>query len=119
MTDKLRTMIDTFLSERRESDGGWAPVEPQDMEQLTEILHALIAAKWGADPDGDRPVEHVLVDRTRYEGNYFFNLPYWNEAQSEQEHESILQYHMTNTRIAIGGLDRTLRNMAYRKETDR
>ena len=122
MTDKLGNMIDTFLSQRRESDdGGWAPVTPDDMKQLDGILWALIEAKWGKDPDGDRPVEYTLVDRTRYERNCFFSPHYWDwdKSQPEQKRNNILRDHMANTRIAISGLDRTIRCMeAYRKETD-
>ena len=113
---EINRMIQEFLKDTHHSDGGWAPVEPQDMEQLHSILQALIAAKWDADPDGDRPVEYTLVDRNRYEGNRFFDLPYWHKAQTEQERMNILKDHMLNAQIAIGGLDRTLKCMAHREE---
>lgn len=58
------------------SDGGFAPVTPKELEQLHDIIGALIAAKYEADPDGDLPVEVILTDRTRYERPFTSAIPY-------------------------------------------
>ena len=114
---EINRMIQEFLKDTRHSDGGWAPVEPQDMEQLYAITQSLIVAKWGADADGDRPVEHALVDRTRYEGNHYFDLPYWHKAQSEQECMEILRTYVLNAQIANDRLAWALKTLAYGKES--
>lgn len=81
------TMSDTFtqISERiraflasgqTPSSGGFAPVAEDELEQLHGIVHALIEAKYEADPDGDLPVEASLVDRTRFERPMHIAIPY-------------------------------------------
>ena len=73
---KLLAKIESFLTTRSLSDGGWAPVSKEDFDSLDEIFSELIDAKWGADPDGDRPINFKLIDRTRFEPDHFDLYPY-------------------------------------------
>lgn len=52
----LQDRIEAFLSTRRESDGGWAKITPDDVHLLSEIVHRLIEAKCEPDADGDYPL---------------------------------------------------------------
>lgn len=63
----LLRRIGAFLAERKKSDGGYAPVDPVEIERLHAIVADLIALKYEADPDGDQPVRVHLTDLTRYE----------------------------------------------------
>ena len=112
MTDKIRDQIQEFLSERRLSDGGWAPVEQQDFWQLDDIIQSLISAKWGADADGDRPVEYTLIDRTLYTGTFFLPIRYMYDA-NKTELMSIMRDCMTNVSIAQSQLSTAIRMMLY------
>ena len=91
--------IKTFLKERRESNGGgWAPVTDEDMEQFHEVIYALIEAKWGADADGDRPMEYKLIDRTRYKSLHYFPIPYGHkDGKREEEFDNAI----TNLSMAM------------------
>jgi hypothetical protein len=63
----LNRRIEAFLKNKKESNGGYAPVEPKEVEDLYAIVHALIGLKYETDPDGDLPIHVILTDRTRYE----------------------------------------------------
>lgn len=69
----LLRQIGVFLAERKKSDGGYARVDPAEIDQIHAIVSALIALKYETDPDGDLPVRVNLTDVTRYERP--FHLP--------------------------------------------
>lgn len=58
----LQAKIETFLSTRRESDGGWAKITSDDVRLLDEIVYNLIEAKCEPDSDGDFPIRFYLVN---------------------------------------------------------
>ena len=109
MTDEIGQLIQAFLAWPRHSTGGWSPVEPQDMRQLDDIVHALVAAKWEADPDGDYPVDHILVDRTRYEPNHFISTRYLHKMHTKKERLYYIRDCMTNVLIAQDRLNIALK----------
>jgi acyl-CoA-binding protein len=75
LPSSLLDRITAFLATPSPSqDGGYALVDEADMGQLADILRELIAAKYEADVDGDRPVSFQLVDRTRYQWQPFMML---------------------------------------------
>lgn len=63
--EELLSKIDVYLSERKKSNSGWAPVELEEMRLLNDIIHNLITLKYEEDVDGDLPVEWHAVDRTK------------------------------------------------------
>jgi len=91
MTDisKLTARITAFLAQgKTPSDGGFAAVTTDELEELNGIIGDLIAAKYAVDPDGDLPVEFQLTDRTRYERPFNVVIPYSHKPYanySEQE----------------------------------
>ena len=114
---KLQKMINDFLEERRISEyGGWAPVTKEDMNALRDILVELIELKWSADPDGDRPMNFVLVDRTRYGSFHFHPVPYEHKCKTDEEALLAIELHHLNLRIASEGLDRAMRLWKVRRE---
>jgi hypothetical protein len=80
MTDTITQIserIAAFLANgQTPSQGGFAAVAEDELEQLHGIIHALIGAKYEVDPDGDLPVEFSLVDRTRFERPMQVAIPY-------------------------------------------
>jgi len=115
--DELLAKIQFFLESPRQSDGGWAPVEKQDMIQLSDIIQALISAKWQPDADGDLPVEVGIVDRTRYEPQPGIAVRYFHKAQSDAERMDIIRQHMLNVRAASSRLDAVLRTVLLSGDT--
>lgn len=102
--------IEQFLKEPRESEcGGWAPVTGTDIDQLAEIIRALISAKWGGDADGDLPIEVRIVDRTVFQRMHYFPIPYQYKAEDEMAKQDILDRLSMNAQTAIGELSTHLK----------
>ena len=79
--EQLHELIDTYLDERRDSNGGWAKITHKDMADLHAIIQSIIDLKCEPDPDGDRPIEYALVDRQthRFEIDpWLLTMPYEN-----------------------------------------
>ena len=104
----LDKLIDKFLAERRVSDGGWAPVTESDSYQLNAIIERLVRMKWTADPDGDRPIEWRIIDRTQFGRLQYAPVPYEHDADGELGLER-LNIVLLNANIANRELDVTLR----------
>jgi hypothetical protein len=83
MRDDLQQAIDTFLEERRESNGGWAPVTHEDMAQLHSIINLLIEKKWAENDGGNLPVEYRMVDRNKEHFIWPCMLPYTHTDHTE------------------------------------
>lgn len=111
-TKTLQTTIDQFLAERRESDGGYAPVEDGDLELLNDVIGLLVAAKWGKDPDGDRPIEYMIVNRTTHRMPYFQPVPYlkYNGTSAEIEAHARATFGNLETATREAALYMRLRN---------
>lgn len=100
MRSKINRLLDEFLAERRESEGGWAPVTQDDFLQLKAILRTIIEFKWGADPDGDRPINFLIVDRTKYRPIQYFPVPYDHYEASKKETYEAMNTLLSNLDMA-------------------
>jgi len=121
-------LLKEFLSEHRESkDSGFAPVTEQDMQQLYELMHAIVTAKWSPDCDGDRPINFDIIDRTRFEPMHWAKTPYRHHAECMENRmaanrllEDILDSCVTNVRTAAARLDTEIRvRQYYRREEEK
>lgn len=74
--ERIVEMVRYFLSERRESKGGWAEITDADVVSLNDIISVLVVAKCDRDPDGDFPIEWLVVNRLRFERLHFVPQPY-------------------------------------------
>ena len=110
----IHERLDAFLAERRKSDGGWAEVRDGDMTELSELIYAIIKAKFEEDADCDLPVEYNLTDRTKYHSNHFFNVPYHFDRGEEALFDA-LSAAETNVSIAAGTLRSLCREIEYRR----
>lgn len=81
----IHNMIDQFLKERKKSDGGWAPVDNNELVALTKIFEKLIGAKYQKDPDGDLPIQGLFIDLTTCETMHFKPMPHTHAKQGEDE----------------------------------
>lgn len=100
MRRELQEQIDAFLTERREGGSRYAPVTPEDIKQLNDILWGLICDKWTPDCDGDHPVSYHLTDKTKNESAFFFDIPHLDMDASEKEYLDYLDLVLTNLDIA-------------------
>lgn len=110
----LLIALEAFLcpQEKRKSTGGYAPVEDGDMNDLAQILRMLIERKWETDPDGDRPVDWELIDRTKYEPMpYRRQIPYRHHDEGldpigkEELASEVLEACITNAQSAMQRLN--------------
>ena len=96
--------LQKFLAEFREPDGtGWAPVTEGDMELFHRLMQAIIEAKFGSDVDGDRPIDYILIDRTKYWPLHYMHIPYYRTAEDEggSNLDDCLDTALANMSIAV------------------
>lgn len=72
----LDSLIDRFLEDHRESEGGYAKVTTEDIHLLYEIIRELIELKCDKDPDGDLPIEFEIVNLRTHEPMHYGQVPY-------------------------------------------
>lgn len=109
----LHEMLDRFLAERRESKGGWAEFPDEDMKLFAEFLCGLREAKFEPDPDGDYPLEFVLVNRTVHQGYFYRPVPYVRSS-TDNRLLSALRIAEANLGIAKWQLEMLLRYVEVR-----
>ncbi len=74
---QLLNKINKFLKTKVKNDGtGWTPIDRDDLGQLQDIFSDLIDLKWDRDCDNDVSLQVKVIDRTKFEPNYFENIPY-------------------------------------------
>lgn len=105
----LNHLIDEWLADYRESDGGWAAITREDIFDLYSIVRCLINLKCQADPDGDRPIDFHLVNRTQYWPLQFCNVPYDHESPASD----VLKALLSNATRANGQLDNFLQTLKH------
>jgi hypothetical protein len=76
VNDDINRLVKQFLKDRRPSNGGWAEVTDDDMRQLKQIVDLLIEAKAEVDPDGDRAIEYILINRRVEYMPHFYPIKY-------------------------------------------
>ena len=101
MKQELHDMLEKFLSTQSKSDGGWAAVSYEDMENLYDIFHKIIEMKYEVDADGDVPVQVKLVDRTKFQKLPYLPLPLMGGyPKSAEEFQDALRYASSNLSMA-------------------
>jgi len=113
----IKELKEQFLSEHRESDGGYAPVCLGDLYLLDHIISKFVAAKWDADPDGDHPISWEIVDRTEFRGMIYQPVPYLHfedtdDREKVSAHEEALLF---NLEVAVEQWSRYQRSKKFNK----
>jgi hypothetical protein len=115
--DTLFKRIDAFLAEKKKSNGGYAPVTDQEMQQLRDIFDRLVALKYEQDPDGDLPVDAILVDRTRFEKPLYLPIRHTHKAvdgMSELElHQEAADRYSSIAQWATSRVQQSLKAVSY------
>jgi len=90
--------IRKFVEDHRESEGGWAKVNPKDIFTLDSIIKELLELKYDLDPDGDLPIDWVFVDRTRYYHPFLYHcqMPYPHKLRTLKDYIDQLRHAETN-----------------------
>lgn len=108
----LLEYITAWLEEpRRESDGGWAPVGEGEVEALESIIWGFIRARWGPDPDGDLPIEFIVVNRTTHQRLPFRPVRYASHVRQQRYEELERSVDAAHCREAIANLRSALEAM--------
>lgn len=106
-TLEIIELVEDFLEERIPSvNNEFAPVSKEDFVALGNILNELVEAKWAPDPDGDYPIEAVIVNRHNRE-----HLPY---SAVTYRHVDKKQYK----RDVVTNLFTALRDMVLSQDLD-
>lgn len=82
----IRNKIDSFLAERRKSEGGYALITDQDVKDLSGIIRGLIELKCERDPDGDLPIQFALCNRRTHHfavDPWINTVPYRDDEEDE------------------------------------
>jgi hypothetical protein len=92
--------IEDFLEVRELSvNNGFALVSKEDFAALVEIIDALVEAKWAPDPDGDYPIETLVINRNNHE-----RLPYRAVAYRHIDKKQYQRDIVTNLSTALGDM---------------
>lgn len=118
---KLLQQLERFLKERRRSEGGYAQITHQDMNDLYAIIRTIIKEKCEADPDGDYPIDVQLTDRTRFRPLHFMPVPYIRPSVDcdTEELDDILDKHFYNLSVAMDAVKDCRLSIRARKDAVR
>lgn len=114
----LDQLIDHFLEDHRESDGGYAKVTTDDIHLLYKIIRELIDIKCDRDPDGDFPIEFEIVNRRTHESMHYGQVPYRDpicEGQDSIPFMEMVRVLQMNLNIAASRLDNEF-SVEYHRE---
>lgn len=109
MNKRLASKIDKFIKDRRRSEGGWPPVADGDIQQLYEVIRAIINAKFDLDPDGSSVIEFRIVDRSKGWMPYFQAMPYSHKIDNDGDWETLFEIALNNLGEAQRAIDTALR----------
>lgn len=117
----LDSLIDSFLEDHRESDGGYAKITPEDIQELHEIVRELIELKCDKDPDGDLPIEFEIVNRRTHESMQYAPVPYRNGEDGDGDPTPFMEMLRTlvlNMNISTSRVDNEF-SVEYHRELQR
>jgi hypothetical protein len=102
-----------FFEVKKESTGGWAPVENDEVATLADIFNDIIHNKYEMDPDGDVPINFRLIDRTKYEPMHYYPLRYSHHAKTLEELVDIAEEAEYNLSIAFDKVKNSFRSIKW------
>jgi len=114
---KMDKCIQKFLRNRRESNGGWAKITEQDVMDLRDIINLLIDLKCEKDPDGDLPIEYILINRRKEYLPHFYCIQYDDDTLDQLF--AVMEKKYFNLFIAQSDLDTTMRIWSYRRAIEK
>lgn len=96
----LPNAIERFLQTPNKKEDGWPSISDDDMVEFSELVDALIEAKWGRDSEGDLPVYACAYNR-RMEALLW---PYPVLKQRREPNEDLVDLERKNLRWLLGGV---------------
>ena len=83
---QLFELINNFITGRKVSQGGYAPVTKQEIHDINHIIEKLLELKYERDSDGALPITWAIVDRTKYYNPFlrYSQLEYPSNAQNDE-----------------------------------
>ena len=110
----LNNLFVNFLKKKGKSDGGWAEVSDDDIDDLHEIMEELLVLKYEEDADGDLPIEFVITNRNTHESNNFLRTQYTHKLNPDEK-KLELSRRMANVSMANQSLEQIIRSMEHDK----
>lgn len=107
--EKVRRLLDEFLTERVESDGGsWPEVSDKDFQALHELFEAIVDAKFERDCDGDSVINFAVVNRKKHMPLHHMPIGYTHKAKSLADLIRIANLHQCKVSGASEQVNKTL-----------
>lgn len=87
-----------------------------DQEKVSKFwtkVYKMADKEFGLDCDSDSRVQVIVVDRTRYYGDQFRQIPYEHKAATLKELQEIMDKRMANLTLAMESFQMHLRGREY------
>lgn len=97
------------------NNGEHEKVTEKDLDELDDIIHAIMALHWERDYKDRLPVQVTLVDTTHFEGNSFGELRHNPSLDVEVEFQNLRVAEMNNS-IASEQLRRCVAGLRFAME---
>ena len=110
--DQLSLFLD--LPQRKTNRGGFAAVLPEDVQELDDLILALVKYRYAPDSDGDRPLRWSLCDWTTHQPHNFQYLPHSDENGDKDEQR--LDIALLNLDIAMSEVKQCRDSLRYTKQ---
>lgn len=111
----IETIKEFINNPIEDNPSGWPHVNEKDISSLFNIFLGIIEFHFPRDIDGDLPIEFEIIDRTKYEGNHFFKIPYLHKNDFDLYFDKVA----TNASIAINKLNFAIQQRNARKEEEK
>lgn len=88
-------------------------VETEDFINLARIIQLLIELKCSADPDGDYPIEFMLVNRLKEYSVWPASLPYRNDGDN-----TLIRHALSMINTGTNALELEFKRMEFNEKMD-
>lgn len=114
MYKKLENLIEKFLSKRKKSDGGWADVTDDELDEFMEIVELLALRKWEPDYQGSLPIKFEVINRH----THYWPMPVWGINHDENQDD--LHKMSLMVRLITEHMQRMAQNkLSFRRDMNR
>lgn len=114
--EDLRNRIEAWLAKPQQLSirNGFADVSSGDVEELDDLIRALVKYRYAPDPDGDRPILWSLLNWRTHEIPPFFLLP----KDTRTNHDRRLKIAASNVNAASIQLNHVVKMQSIGRNQD-
>jgi hypothetical protein len=95
------------MNKQRYPFNDWmTPLDERKVAAFHDKIYDLACRTFGVDQDNDPAISVKIIDRTRYEGRYWFQVPYAHKAKTPDERAAVEAALLDNLAQAVDALNR-------------